>query len=141
MPCQKGCNNRLMTVGNNCCPSFKPALPSLVRQTLPAFVSSDEEEKQRRQCAASTDCPLQKHKNKLCCPGSAREIDFCSSLLNGGVHLYVGAEERSTTGPFVLPRPKSFRSIGPLQFILSILPPPHPQKGGGGRSDRRSPDC
>lgn len=77
----------------------------------------------------STDCPLQKHKNKLCCPGSAREIDFCSSLLNGRIHLYVGGEERSTTGPFVLPCPKSFRSIRPLQFILSTLLPPTLKRG------------
>lgn len=43
------------------------------------------------------------------------ETDFCSSLLNGGVHLYIATKHYKAICAL---HPKSFHSISPLQFIL-----------------------
>ena len=80
--------------------------------------------KTERQYVASTDCPLQNTKQALRF-WHAVEIDFCSSLLNGGVHLYVAVEHYKA---ICAPHPESFRSISPLQFILY-----KPPEGAGER--------
>ncbi|KAK1876834.1 Protein adenylyltransferase SelO [Dissostichus eleginoides] len=52
-------------------------------------------------------------------------MDFCCSLLNGGVHLHVSVKHYKA---ICAPHPKSFRSTSPLQFILY-----KPPEGAGER--------
>ncbi|KAJ4924436.1 hypothetical protein JOQ06_000676 [Pogonophryne albipinna] len=59
-------------------------------------------------------------------------MDFCCSLLNGGVHLHVSVKHYKA---ICAPHPKSFRSLSPLQFIL--YKPPEgagERKGPGARA-------
>lgn len=63
--------------------------------------------------SASTDCPLQNTKKQALWGWQCVEIDFCSSLLNREVHLYVSVKQA-----ICAPHPKSFRRLRPVQFIL-----------------------
>lgn len=60
------------------------------------------------------------------------ETDFCLSLLNKGVHLYVAVKHKAICAS----HPKSFRSIS-----LSNLFFTKPRRGRGERGDRQSPKC
>lgn len=91
------------------------------------------EERKENQYVASTDCPLQNTKQALWFWHGA-ETDFCSSLLNGGVHLYIATKHHQA---ICVLHPRSFRSISPLQFIL-YKPL---RRGRAKKSDRRSSNC
>ena len=107
-----------------CRTALKPDRSRTQDRSINAFTSRTRKKRRERQYVASTDCRLQNTKQALRSWQGA-ETDFCSSLLNGGVHLYTAVKHYKA---ICAPHPKSFRSISPLQFILY-----KPPEGAGER--------